>query len=120
VLDPAAVRRIGDREERCVRIEVLIGGKRRRPIDGCVTAIARFCDCKVWIARDLLVPSYMFFGFEADTAMVGYLFSVIDRAIATAPIDFRVRHPELRGVGLRWSNKVGYGGTRGETGPTSS
>jgi Protein of unknown function (DUF2786) len=89
------------REERCVQVEVPIGGKRRRPIDGCVTAIARFCDCKVRITRDLVVPSYVFFGFEADTTMAGYLFSVIDLAMATALIDFRVRHPELRGVGLR-------------------
>ena len=92
------------REERCVRLEVPIGGQRRRPIDGCVTAIARFCDCKVWIARDLAVASYVFFGFEGDTTMAGYLFSVIDRAMATALVDFRVRHPELRGVGLRWSS----------------
>jgi Protein of unknown function (DUF2786) len=92
------------REERCVQIEVPIGGKRRRPIDGCVTAIARFCDCRVWIARDLVMPSYVFFGFEADTAMAGYLFSVIDRAMATALTDFRVRHPELRSVDLRWSS----------------
>ena len=92
------------REERCVRLEVPIGGQRRRPIDGCVTAIARFCDCKVWIARDLVVPSYVFFGFDADTTMAGYLFSVIDRAMATALVDFRVRHPELRGVDLRWSS----------------
>ena len=40
------------REQRCVQVEVPIGGKRRRPIDGCVTAIARFCDCKVWVSRD--------------------------------------------------------------------
>ena len=92
------------REERCVQLAVPIGGKRRRPIDGCVTAIARFCDCKVWIARDLVVPSYVFFGFEADTAMTGYLFAIIDRAMATALIDFRIRHPELRGVTLRWSS----------------
>jgi hypothetical protein len=43
---------------------VPIGGKQRRPIDGCVTAIAQFCDCKVWLARDLVVPSYVFFGFD--------------------------------------------------------
>jgi hypothetical protein len=30
------------REQRRVQTEVPIGGKRRRPIDGCVTAIARF------------------------------------------------------------------------------
>jgi hypothetical protein len=40
------------REERCVQVEVPIGGKQRRPIDGAVTALARFCNCKVWIARD--------------------------------------------------------------------
>ena len=75
--------------QRCVQIEVPIGGKRRRPIDGCVTAIARFCDCKVWVSRDAMLPSYVFFGFDADTALAGYLFNVIDRAMATALTAFR-------------------------------
>ena len=57
------------REAHCVRVEVPIGGRQRRPIDGCVPAIARFCDCKVWISRDADVPSYVFFGFESDTAL---------------------------------------------------
>ena len=39
------------RESRCVQAEVPMGGRRRRPIDACVPAIARFCDCKVWLAR---------------------------------------------------------------------
>ncbi len=39
------------RASRCVQAEVPLGGQRRRPIDGCVPAIARFCDCKVWLAR---------------------------------------------------------------------
>lgn len=39
------------REARCVQAEVPLGGRRRRPIDGCVPAIARLCDCKVWLAR---------------------------------------------------------------------
>ena len=93
------------REERCVQIEVPIGGKQRRPIDGCVTAIARFCDCKVWIARDAIMPSYVFFGFDADTALAGYLFNVIDRAMATALVAFRVTHPGLIGVGLRRASR---------------
>jgi hypothetical protein len=59
---------------------VPVGGTRQRPIDGCVTAIARFCHCKVSIARDAMIPSYVFFGFDADTALAGYLFNVIDRA----------------------------------------
>jgi len=45
------------REERCVQVEVPIGGKQRRPIDGCVTAIARFCDCEVWVSRDSATPA---------------------------------------------------------------
>ena len=39
------------REARCVQAEVPLAGQRRRPIDGCVPAIACFCDCKVWLAR---------------------------------------------------------------------
>ncbi len=93
------------REQRCVQVEVPIGGKQRRPIDGCVTAIARFCDCKVWVSRDTMMPSYVFFGFDADTVLAGYLFTVIDRAMATALTAFRVAHPRLRGVGLRAASR---------------
>ena len=93
------------RQERCVQVEVPIGGKQRRPIDGCVTAIARFCDCKVWIARDAVVPSYVFFGFDPDTALASYLFNVIDRALTTALMAFRATHPRLSGVGLRQASK---------------
>ena len=93
------------REERCVQVEVPIGGKRRRPIDGCVTSIARFCDCKVWIARDGILPSYVFFGFDADTALASYLFNVIDRAMATALTAFRRTNPQLSGTRLRDASK---------------
>jgi hypothetical protein len=44
-----------------------------------------------WVSRDTVVPSYVFFGFDADTAMASYLFTVIDRAMATA-----LRHFERR------------------------
>ena len=90
------------REQRCVQVEVPIGGKQRRPIDGCVTAIARFCDCKVWVSRDTMMPSYVFFGFDADTALAGYLFNVIDRAMATALTAFRV---DASSVARRWSSR---------------
>src|ERR1700722_3700183 len=85
------------REERCVQVEVPIGGKRRRPIDGCVTAIARFCDCKVWVSRDTMMPSYVFFGFDADTALAGYLFNVIDRARGVSV--------DTTSVARRWSSR---------------
>ena len=93
------------REARCVQIEIPIGGRRRRPIDGCVTAIARFCDCKVWVSRDAMMPNYVFFGFDADTALARYLFNVIDRAMATALRAFRATQPRLSGVGLRGASK---------------
>jgi hypothetical protein len=93
------------REERCVQLKVPLGGKQRRPIDGCITAIARFCDCKVWISRDEVATSYVFFGFEADTTLASYLFHVIDRAMRTALKAFRGEHPRLGGVSLRSASK---------------
>jgi len=101
------------RQARCVQVEIPLGGRRRRPIDGCVPAIARLCDCKVWLARgarpgDVAAGSeavpfsrYVFFGFETDTALATYLFGVIDRAVATEASAFRLAKPHLRGVRLR-------------------
>jgi hypothetical protein len=103
------------REARCVQAEVPMGGQRRRPIDACVPAIARFCDCKVWLTRgarpksdydndfDWTQPGgrYVFFGFETDTALATYLFTVIDRAIVTEAATFKVANPALRAVRLR-------------------
>lgn len=48
-----------------------------------------------------MMPSYVFFGFNADTAIASYLFNVIDRAMATALTAFRTAQPRLHGVGLR-------------------
>ncbi len=101
------------RTARCVQVEVPFGGSKRRPIDGCVPTIARFCDCKVWLTRsprtaeppEFREPSppgrYVFFGFETDTALATYLFAVIDGALATETANFRLLNPRLRGVRLR-------------------
>jgi hypothetical protein len=100
------------RSSRCVQREVPLGGKRRRPIDGCVPSIARFCDCKVWLAHatdgqdlpDGEVPRgkrYIFFGFETDADLATYLFSVIDRAVTTETDNFKRSHPRLRALRLR-------------------
>jgi Protein of unknown function (DUF2786) len=101
------------RAARCVEAEVPIG-QRRRPIDGCVPAIARFCDCKVWLARAVRPDPvsdefdwtksgsrYVFFGFETDTALATYLFAVIDRAMLTETSGFKRANPQLRAVRLR-------------------
>ncbi len=92
------------RESRCVQLEVFAGGQRRRPIDGCITAIARFCDCKVWLTRGEFGVSYIFFGFETDTSLARYLFQVIGVAIVTELATFRRSNPRLRGVMLRRSS----------------
>ncbi len=103
------------RTARCVQVEVTVDRLRRGPIDGCVPAIARFCDCKVWLARaarrdtddaDFVAPGpggirYIFFGFETDTALAAYLFAVINRAIVTEAHAFRRANPRLRATKLR-------------------
>ncbi len=89
------------REERCVQIEITLGGKQRRPIDGCVPAIARFCDCKVWLSRGADGVGYTFFGFEPDTAMAGYLLQVIDRAMRSESALFKHGLTRAKGAGLR-------------------
>ncbi len=100
------------RSSRCVQRDAPLGGKRRRPIDGCVPAIARFCDCKVWLAQADAEPGlaaggilrgkrYVFFGFETDADLATYLFAVIDRAVATETNGFKRTHLRLRAVKLR-------------------
>lgn len=89
------------REARCVQAEIPLAGRQRRPIDGCVPAVARFCGCKVWLSRDEAGARYVFFGFESDVALATYLFSVIDRGMQTELDRFRRANATLRGVPLR-------------------
>ncbi len=98
------------RQEPCVQVEVAAGGKRRRPIDACVPAIARFCDCKVWLARGEAQAHYVFFGFETDTALAAYLFAVVTRAIETGVAGFRASHATLAGTTLRRASASFQGG----------
>jgi hypothetical protein len=89
------------RAEPCVQVQVPLGGRKRRPIDICMPAIARFCDCKVWLARAEAGSHYVFFGFATDTKLAAYLFAVIDRAIRTDLLAFRRESPALTGLLLR-------------------
>jgi hypothetical protein len=47
----------------------------------------------------------VFFGFEVDVALAGYLFHVIDRAMRTELTKFRGANPRLRGLTLRRASK---------------
>jgi uncharacterized DUF497 family protein len=89
------------RAEPCIQREVVLPGRQRRPIDGCVPAIARFCSCRVWLAADEGRPRYVFFGFEPDVVLATYLFAVIKRAMAEEVRAFRARSPHLGGHELR-------------------
>ena len=86
------------REEACVQLVMPLRGRQRRPVEASVTAIARFCDCKVWMAQTASGRHCVFFGFDADTALARYLFLLIEQAIATEHAGFR---PRLAGADLR-------------------
>jgi len=105
---------IGVREQRCVHVEVRIGGQRRRPVDCCVTAIARFCDCKVWFSRDDAGINYVFFGFEADTASAAYLLGLINRVIWTELAIFWTRCQRFKGTGLGERHPLPNGEAKGQ------
>ena len=89
------------RQTPCIQLEVHAGGQRRRPVDGCVVAIARFCDCKVWLTRGELGVTYVFFGMETDAMLGRYLFEVVGMALRTELAGFKARNLRLRDVGLR-------------------
>ena len=89
------------RDAPCVQLEVQAGGQRRRPIDGCVVAIARFCDCKVWLTRGESGVTYVFFGLETDAMLGRYLFEVVGMALRTELAGFKARNPALRDVAQR-------------------
>ena len=89
------------RDAPCIQLEVHAGGQRRRPVDGCVVAIARFCDCKVWLTRGELGVTYVFFGLETDAMLGRYLFEVVAMALRTELAGFKARNPRLRDIGLR-------------------
>jgi hypothetical protein len=56
--------------------------KKRIPLDGCVTAIAAFTDCRVWREKN---PEgdyrYVYFGLRADVTVAHYLTDLIDNAV---------------------------------------
>lgn len=62
------------------------GRKRAHEVDYCATAIAAFCDCKVWRSRKTGGNALHFFGFPEDVAAAKHLYQLclasIDRESA--------------------------------------
>jgi hypothetical protein len=76
--------------------------KKRIPLDDCVGAIARFCDCRVWREKNAAGESrYVFFGLRSDIEVAHYLTELIDGAVRAElgrfknSVDYlRFRHQE--------------------------
>jgi Protein of unknown function (DUF2786) len=76
--------------------------RKRIPLDDCISAIADFCDCKVWREKDAAGEGiYVFFGLRSDVEAAHYLTELIDGAVRselgrykTSPEYRRFRHQE--------------------------
>lgn len=70
------------REASCERLEYETWRKKRIPIDGCVGAVAHFCDCRVWREKSQTGEArYVFFGLRSDVTVAHYLTELIDTAV---------------------------------------
>lgn len=75
------------REEPCVLVSVPMEAKRRGAMDYVFSAIAAFCDCKVWTGKVWTAQgagrTVNYFGLDGDVQMARYLHTLIDRAVET-------------------------------------
>lgn len=70
------------REAACERREFETHRKKRVPLDGCIGAIAHFCDCRVWREKNAGGEArYVFFGLRSDVEVAHYLTEMIDGAV---------------------------------------
>jgi hypothetical protein len=68
-------------QQSCITKSYQTDRQRRHPVDGCATAIANFCDCKVWVSKPHWGNlSYNFFGLEQDVEMACYLLDMVIKA----------------------------------------
>jgi hypothetical protein len=79
------------REEACARAVFDTKRKRRAALEGCVTTIGDFCDCRVWReSNEAGTYRYVFFGLKPDVAVAEYLCAVVDAAMQTELLRFKV------------------------------
>lgn len=66
----------------CERREYQTSRNKRIPLDDCIGAIARFCDCRVWREKSPAGEArYVFFGLRSDIEAAHYLTELIDGAV---------------------------------------
>jgi hypothetical protein len=60
------------------------------PIDNCMTTIAAFFDCRVWVEASKGAPMrYVFFGLRGDVSAAQYLYEMVERAFEAETDAFR-------------------------------
>ena len=70
------------RESACERRAYETRRKNRIPLDYCIGAIGRFCDCRAWREKNPEGETrYVFFGLPSDTEVALYLAELIDNSI---------------------------------------
>ena len=70
------------RDAPCERRAYETRAKKRIPLDDCVGAIAKFCDCRVWRDKNPAGEArYVFFGLRADVEVAHYLTELVDSAV---------------------------------------
>ena len=70
------------RDALCEQREYETNRKKRIPLDGCIGAIANFCDCQVWREKNQTGEArYVFFGRRSDIEIAHDLTGLIDSAI---------------------------------------
>jgi hypothetical protein len=76
-------------QSECKKEEISTKFTNRHPIDGCLRAIANFCNCRVWASKNRTL-SYIFFGLPTDVDAAKYLYNMIYSAIETETIAFKL------------------------------
>jgi hypothetical protein len=70
------------RDAQCEQREYETYRKKRIPLDGCVGAIANFCDCRVWREKNQAGEArYVFFGRRSDIEVARYLTELVDNVV---------------------------------------
>jgi hypothetical protein len=85
------------RESACERRVYETRRKNRIPLDYCVGAVGRFCDCRVWREKNPEGETrYVFFGLPSDTEVALYLAELIDNSVRAELGRFKTTHAYQR------------------------
>ena len=85
------------RESACERRAYETRRKNRIPLDYCVGAIGRLCDCRVWREKNQAGETrYVFFGLPSDTEVALYLAELIDNSVRSELGRYKTTHAYQR------------------------